>query len=120
MNKRLVVLSFSDGEVGVTLGNLFHYFYAPFDFEIVYVTVAPSADNATLTLDINDDGAAGIAAIDCAVAAVPGTWKSKHVGGTNDPVHVAAGSLMSLDANNANVDVRLLGQIWCLTGEVAA
>ena len=118
MNNRLVVINIDDGEVGVTLAATYHYFYAPCDMTIVYVCASPSADDAGLTVDINDDGTAAIAALACATAATPGTWKSKHMGGAQDPVTIAAGSLVSLDANNAAADTRLAVQIWALTGEV--
>ena len=118
MDDRLVVIPFSDGQVGVTLGDGFNIFYAPCDLTIVYVTVAPSADDADLTLDINDDAAGVIEAIACADQNVPGTWKSTHMGGTNDPVTIAAGSKVTLDINDAAVNTRIVGQIWALTGEV--
>ncbi len=120
MNERLIVISIDEGEVGVTLGANYHYFYAPCDLTIVYVCADPSADDAGLTLDINDDGTGVIAALSCADANVPGTWKSKHMGGTNDPVTIAAGSLVSLDANAAAADTKLAVQIWALTDEVWA
>jgi len=62
----LFTISFVEGEVGVTLGALFRYFTFDFPFTIVAVTVSPSADDADLTVDINDDGSAAIAAIACA------------------------------------------------------
>lgn len=117
MNERVSIISFDDGETGVTLGDGFHYFTAPCDMTIVYVCAAPSTDDAGLTLDINDDGTGVIEAISCADADVAGTWKSKHMGGTNAPVFIAAGSKISLDANNAAANTRLFGQIWFLTGE---
>jgi hypothetical protein len=117
MNDRLVCISIDRGEVGVTLGAAYHYFTAPCDLTIVSVIATPSADDAGLTLDINDDAAAAIAAISCADADVPGTWKSTHVGGTNAPVTIAAGSVVSLDANSAAANTVLSVQIWALTGE---
>lgn len=119
MNERLICLTFEDGEVGVTLGATYRYISIPFGITIVAVSVSPSADDAALTLDINDDGAAAIAGISCAVKATPGEWNSTHVRGSNAPVHVAAGSVLSLDANNAAADTRLLVHIWALTDEIA-
>lgn len=120
MNERLVVLSFTDGEVGVTLGDNYRYITIPFDLTVIYVSVSASADDAGLTVDINDDGADAITAVDASDADAPGTWKSTHVGGSNDPVHIDAGSDISLDANSAAADTRVTVQIWALTGEVFA
>jgi hypothetical protein len=120
MNERLVVMNIDAGEVGVTLGANFHYFTTPCDLTVIFVCATPSVDDAGLTLDINDDGTGVIAALSCADADAPGTWKSKHMGGTNDPVTIAAGSKVSLDANNAAADTVLHVQIWALTGEVFA
>lgn len=117
MNERLICICVSDGEVGVTLGALFHYFYAPCDLTIVEVQGAPSVDDAGLTLDINDDGTAVVAAMSMADQNVPGRWRSKHVGGAEDPVTIAAGSLVSLDMNAAAANTRVLIYIWALTGE---
>lgn len=118
MNERLVVISSTDGEVGVTLGALYRYFTTPCDLTIIFVTASPSADDADLTIDINDDGSAAISALVCATKATPGAWKSVHMGGANAPVFVAAGSVISLDANSAAADTRIHVQIWALTGEV--
>lgn len=118
MNERMVVLAFNDGEVGVTLGANFRYFYAPCDLTIVYVTVSPSVDDSGLTIDINDDGTGVVTAVDCSDLDVPGTWKTKHMGGTETPVTIAAGSKVSLDANSAAANTRVHVEIWALTGEV--
>ena len=121
MNERLVVLDFMDGEVGVTLGALYRYITVPCALTIVAVSVSTSVDDAALTVDINDDATAGvIAAIACATAAAPGTWTSTHMGGTQTPVSVAADSVLSLDANAAHTDTRIMVQIWALTGEKCA
>jgi hypothetical protein len=120
MNSRLVCISIDRGETGVTLGDAFHYFTTLIAMTIVGVVATPSADDAGLTLDINDDASAAIAAISCADADVPGTWKSTHFGGSETPVEVAAGSVISLDANNAAANTVLSVQIWALVGEVHA
>lgn len=120
MNERLNVMSFQDGEVGITLGANFAYTDIFYDITIVAVAVAPSADDAGGTIDINDDGTGVITAIDCSDQNVPGTWKSTHVGGTNAPVKVAAGSLLSLDGNSLASGTRVNVQIWFLAGTVTA
>lgn len=120
MNERLVCMTFDEGEVGVTLGANYRYFTLPFDFTIVYVTASPSVDDADTTIDINDDGTGVITAVSAADLDVPGTWKSTHVGGSETPVTIAAGSKVSLDANSAAANTRILVQIWGLVGEVSA
>lgn len=112
------VITICEGEVGVTLGALYQYYTVPCNCTVVYVTAAPSVDDADLTVDINDDGTAAISAISCAVKATPGTWKSTSMGGTNDPVDVAAGSVLSLDANSAASGTRLMVSIWLELGTV--
>ncbi len=112
----LFTISFVEGEVGVTLGALFRYFTFDFPFTIVGVTCSPSADDAGLTIDINDDGTGVITAIDAATKAAPGTWKSTHLGGSNAPVAVAAGSVISFDANSAAADTRVGVVMTCLLG----
>lgn len=119
MNEKLVVLSFADGETGVTLGDAYRAIKVPFDLTIVYVSASPNVDDAGLTIDVNDDGVAAVAATPAATLATPGTWRSTHVGGTNAPVQVAAGSILTLDANAAAANTAVLVQIWALTGEVS-
>jgi hypothetical protein len=120
MNENLVVLSFDDGEVGVTLSTNYRYFTVPCDMTVVYVEANCSVNDTGLTVDINDDGSGVITAVDAATAATPGTWKSVHMGGANAPVKIAAGSVCSLDANSAAANTRISVQIWALTGEVWA
>jgi len=117
MNERLIVLDFMDGEVGVTLGALYRYMTVPCNLVIVAVYASPSADDPGCTVDINDDGTAAIAAVACATKATPGSWISTHLGGTQTPVSVAADSVLSLDANDADADTRIMVHIWALTGE---
>lgn len=116
MNEKMVVLNFRKGQVGVTLGDAYQYFYAPFDMTVVYMEAGASADDAGLTVDLNDDGSAAIAALACATAATPGRWQSTHVGGSQTPVFIAAGSLCTLDANNAAADTEITVSIWALLG----
>lgn len=112
----LTAICFVEGEVGVTLGNTFRYITTDVPLTIVGVSCSPSANDAGLTIDINDDGSAAIAAIDAATKATPGTWKSTHLGGSQTPVAVAAGSVLSFDANNAAANTRVCVLIYALTG----
>ena len=120
MSDRVVVIDLPTVYPGAAaaLGANYAYFYAPVDLTVVYVSAAPSADDAGLTLAINDDGSAVISAFACADKDVPGTWKSKHMGGTNDAVTIAAGSKVSFTAANAANGTQIVGQMWALTGEV--
>ena len=117
MNERLVVLDFQDGEVGITLGANYRYHTTPCDLTVIFVSASPSADDASATIDINDDGTGVITTVDISDQNVPGTWKSTHMGGTNAPVTIAAGSLLSLDGNSTASGTRVAVQIWALTGE---
>lgn len=116
MNEKLVALTYQRGQVGVTLSTNFLYFYMPFDFTVVYMEAGASADDAGLTVDLNDDGTGVIAALACATAATPGRWQSTHVGGSNAPVTIAAGSLCTFDANNAAADTEITVTLWGLVG----
>ena len=108
----LAVITLSNGEAGVTTSALYQYYTVPCACTIKYVCAAPNADDADLTVDINDDGTAVISAISCAVKATPGTWKSTAMGGANAPVQVAAGSVLSLDLNNAASGTAIMVSIW--------
>ena len=122
MNDRLVTIpiSMANPAEGGALGALDYYINVPFDCYIVYVSAGADTDDPGLTLDINDDGAAGIAAIDCADKEDPGEWISTHFGGTNDPVYVAAGSELSFDANAAANATTLKGYILVVSSDVYA
>jgi len=113
-----VVLSFMDGEVGVTLGDNYRYIFIPYDLTVIYVEASPSVDDGDLTIDINDDASGVITAVDCADKDVPGTWKSTHVGGTNAPVTIPADSLCSFDANAAAANTAVLVHLWGLVGSI--
>jgi len=116
-----IPLVITDGEAGVTLGALYRYINVPFQMTIVAVTASPSANDADLTIDINDDGTGIIEAVSCAVKATPGSWKSTHVtGGTETPVTVAAGSVLSFDANSAAADTVVTIVIWYIPGVLSA
>lgn len=113
-------MTFTDGEAGVTLGALYRYFHVFSDITIVAVAASPSVDDASTTIDINDDGTAAISAVTCAVKATPGTWKSTAIGGTNAPVVISRDSVVSLDANSATAGTRIMVQIWYLPGSVGS
>ena len=122
MNERLVAYTafITDPVEGNPLGNLEGYFYLPFGATLVYASGSPQVDDAGTTFDLHDDGAAcGPTALACAVAATPGEWISTHCGGSEIPVEIAAGSLMSYDVNGmANgisfgiVLLLLVGESW--------
>ncbi len=116
MKEGITVLSIMDGEVGVTLGADYHSFITPCDMTILYVDAAPSVNDADATIDIEDDGTAVIESVSCAVLATPGTWKSTAMGGANDPVVIAAGSVVSLTATDAAANTRIGVRIWFSAG----
>ena len=118
MKQAPTILSFDYGEVGVTPGDDFLYHTLPCDFTIIFVSAAPLADDADLTLDINSstDGDGQIAALACADADVPGTWKSTAMGGTNDPVTLSAGSKISYDFNGAAANTVVHVEVWGFCG----
>lgn len=122
MNERLICIPIPAIYPGASaaLGDNFGYYYCRHDLTIVYVSVAPNTDDAGLTLDINDDGTGVITAISCADADVPGEWESTHVGGSQTPVTIAAGSKISFDANSAANATSLIGYILALVGEATA
>src|SRR3972149_4902907 len=96
----LICIAFVEGEVGVTLGDNFRYITTDVPLTIVGVSCSPSVDDTGLTVDINDDGSAAIAAIACATKATPGTWKSTHLGGAQTPGSIAAGGKNRFDAHD--------------------
>lgn len=51
------------------------------------------------TVDIQDDASDVIAAITANTALTPGTWLTPHMGGTETPVTIAAGSVVEVDLN---------------------
>jgi hypothetical protein len=89
----------------------------PFGATLVYASVAPWDDDASATMDINDDGSEIIADIDATDKDVPGEWASVHAGGTNAPIAIAAGSEMTLDFNDAAAANRFDCTFHFLTGE---
>jgi hypothetical protein len=119
MNERMIVLALTAGETGTTLSTTYQYITTLIDMTIVGVAASPNADDTGLTIDINDDGVEAIGAVVCDTKATPGTWKSTHIGGTNAPVRVAAGSVLSLDANNAAANTMVTVHIYALVGEAS-
>lgn len=118
MNQRMVVINLEQGEVGVTLGDAYRYFTTPpVSLTIVYVCVSSSVDDTGLTIDINGGGSALVAAVSAADKDVPGTWISKHFGGSEDPVVVPGSTVISLDANAAAANSVAHVQIWALIDE---
>jgi hypothetical protein len=119
MNERLLAYTFSiaDPTEGAAVGALACYFMLPFGATLIYASAAPFADDPGLTMDLNDDGSAIIAAMVCATKAAPGEWISTHAGGTETPVAIAAGSEMTVDFNNAANGNRVDVVFLFLTGE---
>ncbi len=120
MIERLMAYTFflSDPVEGNALGALEGYFTLPFGATLVYASGAPSVDDAGTSFDLHDDGSAvGPAALACAVKAVPGEWISTHCGGTETPVAIDGGSVMSYDVNGIAVGVSFIVVLLFLVGE---
>ncbi len=120
MNERLIAYTFNlaDPVEGNALGALETYFVLPFGATLVYASGTPSVDDPGTTMDLMDDGAAaGPTALACAVAATPGEWISTHSGGTNAPIAIAAGSVMSIDINAIAIGVTFAIVLLFLVGE---
>ena len=122
MKERLVVLSVHEGQVGITLGALFAYKTIPLQGTIVAIQAAPGVDDADLTVDVDNvtDSSAIATAIICATKASPGTWLTPGYGGTNTPVAVDAGDIISFDLNASAADTGIQVDVWMLTGEQSA
>lgn len=102
-----------------SIATLEGYFQPPFDITIVAVSVSPLADDASATLDIDDDGTNVITAIDASDANVPGTWLTPGFGGTNTPVVIAADSKVSFDINSGAAANAFYVCVWYLVGSQA-
>lgn len=77
-------------------------FQALEDMTIVGVSLCAtvfSGSPTAFTVDIQDDGTDVIAALTASTALTPGVWQSVHMGGTEAPVHIAAGSKVEVDMN---------------------
>jgi hypothetical protein len=119
MTERIVAYTFNlaDPVEGNALEALEAYFYLPFGATLVYACGAPDTNDAGGELDLHDDGAEIIGALACAVAATPGEWISTHCGGSETPVEIAAGSLMSMDFNALAAAVTFTVVLLFLVGE---
>lgn len=81
-----------------------HEFDAPIGFTIWGASLCAESFANTPTgfnADIQDDGTDVITAITANTAGTPGTWYTPALGGTNTPVHIAAGSDVEVDINFA-------------------
>jgi len=99
-NEVMRVISFSKSPLIDTDGVI--DFQALEDMTIVGVSLCATVFTGTptgFTVDIQDDGADVIAAITANTALTPGVWQSVHMGGTEDAVHIAAGSEVEVDMN---------------------
>lgn len=104
------VVSGEVGQVGQTLGaGSFKHTLPNIPMTLVHVSGYPTVDDAGLTMQVQDDGTDILAAaLDIAdTDAAPAEYKSKHLGGTNDPIAIAGGSVIELDFANAAVDTRV-------------
>ena len=122
MKERLVVLSTSDGEVGVTLSTLYRYLAVPINGTIVAIYGSTNTDDTGLDIDLDNvtKSSAIATAIDIADKEAPGSWLTEGYGGTNAPVAISAGDILSLDANDAAANSTITVHIWMLTGEQSA
>ena len=81
MNERLIAYNLPifdpDNDAGA-LGDSSWLGMVPFGATLVYASVSPHEDDASATMDIQDDTADIVTAIDAAVHLVPGEWISTH------------------------------------------
>lgn len=118
MRERLVHMSRTlvDPTEANAIGTLEGYVTFPFNITIIGVSVSPQVDDAGATLDIDDDGTNVISAVDASDQNVPGTWNTAGFGGTNTPVHIAAGSNVSFDINSGAAGTAFFVDMWYLAG----
>ena len=117
-----VCISFSAQAQGAA--NNVHGFKAPQGLTLVGVSVYPEAFTGTPTgfnVDVNVATVGVVSALAANTAGTPGEWKARHYGGSNDPVPIASGQLVTVDVNlaggttpTADYDV----QLFCLLGTV--
>lgn len=119
MNERLfpIHVNVTDPDETAAVAGAAAILVTPFGLTLVAASVAPFEDDAGATLDIQDDGTDIVTGIDASDHDVPGEWLSTHVGGTNDPVSIAAGSEIDLDFNSAAAANRFDVTLWFLVGE---
>lgn len=120
MLESLRILPFSIGGNGITLSTTAAYFKALFGFTLVAVYASPSADDASLTIDLNNatDAAAVFEGLAAATKDTPGSWLTPAYGGTNTAVHVDAGDILDFDFNNAASGTQVFIQLYVLLDEV--
>lgn len=118
MNEKIIVYSLCIGDMDATaaVGASSTFIPMPIQATLIYAAVSPFEDDSGATIDIQDDGTDIVTAIDAADHDVPGEWLSTHVGGTNAPVRIAAGSMLEIDVNNAAAANRFDVVLWFLTG----
>lgn len=105
----LYTISGEVGQVGQTLATGAWRCKLPaLPMTLVHVSANSTADDAGLTLQVQDDGSDVLAAaIDLALTATNGEWNSKHFGGSNAPIQIAGGSIVEIDLANAAADTRV-------------
>ena len=120
MNEKLVTYNLSvfdpDNDAGA-LGDSSCMVMVPFQAMLVYASVSPHEDDASATMDIQDDGTDIVTAIDASDHDVPGEWITTHCGGTQTAVSIAAGSEIELDFNSAAATTRFDVTLVFLHGE---
>jgi hypothetical protein len=100
MSAQLITFSFSAQAQADADG--VHLVKVPFGITLVGVTLCAEAFTGSPTgfnIDIQDDTADVITSVAANSAGTPGEWKSTHLGGSNAPVVVAAGSVVEVDVN---------------------
>jgi hypothetical protein len=100
MNEHLFTTTFT-AEAQVTADGV-HQIKLPFGADLVGVSVCAEAFTGSPTgfnVDIQDDGTDVVTAVAADTAKTPGTWLSKHLGGSNAPVHFAKDSVVDIDIN---------------------
>ena len=117
-----ICISFSAQAQGAA--NNVHGFKAPQGMTLVGLSVYPEAFTGTPTgfnVDVNVATVAMVTAVAANTAGAAGEWKARHFGGTNDPVAIAGGQLVTVDVNftggttpTADYDI----QLFCLLGTV--
>lgn len=119
MNERLIAynLNIGDPTEGSAVTTSAAIVMVPFEATLVYVAVSPFADDASATIDVLDDGTDIVTAVDASDHDVPGEWQSTHVGGSNAPVSIAAGSEITIDVNSATAGNRFDVTLLFLSGE---
>ena len=88
----------------------------PVNATLVYASVSPHEDDASATIDMQDDGTDIVTALDASDYDVPGEWISTHCGGSETPVRIVAGSELEVDANSVAATTRLEITMLFLTG----